>query len=188
MEKVSIQSSCEDLISNAPIPAEHFDIVSKTMQEVHRRTQMNVEKGFGPFYAMVTDQNNKFIAGCSNTVVMSSCSLNHAEVNTIRAAQEKLNTYDLSSYDLNMYISAEPCIMCVGAIMWSGIKNVYYSVKSEDVELITGFDEGYKPSWHEEFSKLGINVCGNIESKMGKKVLHNYMTQGHTVYKPKRGA
>jgi tRNA(Arg) A34 adenosine deaminase TadA len=77
-------------------------------------------------------------------------------------------------------------MMCLGGIMWSGIKAVYYGVPSERVTKITGFDEGFKPNWHSEFKKRGISVYGPLAQDAGEKVLKDYMTKGHTVYKPKR--
>ena len=41
-------------------------------------------------------------------------------------------------------------------------------------QLITGFDEGFKPNWFEEFQKRGITVYGNIEQDAGEKVLADY--------------
>ena len=76
--------------------------------------------------------------------------------------------------------------MCVGGIMWSGIKEVYYSVPSKDVEKITGFDGEFKPHWFKEFKKRGIIVYGNIETKLGKQELKKYMKAGNDVYKPSK--
>jgi hypothetical protein len=70
--------------------------------------------------------------------------------------------------------------------MWSGIKEVYYSVPSKRVEEITGFDEGFKPDWLNEFAKRGIIVYGNIAVEEGEKVLHEYVDLGHKIYKPER--
>ena len=69
----------------------------------------------------------------------------------------------------------------------SGIK--YLLKKSntlQDVEKITGYDEGFKPNWLEEFSKRGIEVYGNIESELGKEVLKKYIADGKIIYKPLR--
>ena len=107
-------------------------------------------------------------------------------MNAIKSAQEKLNTYDLSKYNLKIYITAEPCIMCLGAIMWSGIKEVYFGVNSKSVEKITGFDEGFKPNWLKEFKKRKITVYGNIKLKKGEEVLKTYVNSGKTIYKPER--
>ena len=75
--------------------------------------------------------------------------------------------------------------MCAGAIMWSGIKTVYFGVPSSEVEKITGFDEGYKPNWIKEFKKRDITVYGNIEPKAGEKVLQEYVKSGKEIYKPR---
>ena len=144
-----------------------------------------IKHGHGPFLAAVY-RGDKLIAKCANTVVKDDCSNHHAEVNVIRAAQHKLKTYDLSSDDLSLYMTAEPCMMCIGAIMWSGIKNIYYSVSSKRVEKITGFDEGFKPNWFNEFKKRGIKVYGNIETELGEDVLKQYIESKHIVYKPSR--
>lgn len=145
-----------------------------------------IDNGYGPFLAAIYDENYNLIAKSANTVEKENCSNNHAEINTIKLAQEKLKTYDLSNYNLSIFITAEPCIMCLGAIMWSGIKKVYYSVSSKDVEKITGFDEGFKPNWHEEFKKRNIEVFPEIETEVGKEVLKYYMSQGKKIYKPNR--
>ena len=110
------------------------------------------------YAAPIYDENGNLISKESNSVIENNCSNNHAEMNAIKSAQEKLNTYDLSKYNLKIYITAEPCIMCLGAIMWSGIKEVYFGVNSKSVEKITGFDEGFKPNWLKEFKKRKITV------------------------------
>ncbi|MBQ2644796.1 nucleoside deaminase [bacterium] len=143
-----------------------------------------IEEGYGPFLAAIYDKNGKLIAKMPNTVSKENCCLCHAEVNTIKKASEVLKTYDFAPLDLDIYVTAEPCIMCAGAIMWSGIKRVFYSVNSSDVERITGFDEGFKPNWIEEFSKRNIEVYGEIESNEGIKVLEKYVASGKEIYKP----
>ena len=57
---------------------------------------------------------------------------------------------------------------------------------SKRVEEITGFDEGFKPNWFEEFKTRGITVYGNIKVKEGEKVLYDYVNGGNTVYQPER--
>lgn len=76
--------------------------------------------------------------------------------------------------------------MCVGGIMWSGIKEIYYGVPSKTVEKITGFDEGFKPHWFKEFKKRKIIVYGNIEPQLGEQELQNYVRDNKEIYKPSR--
>jgi tRNA(Arg) A34 adenosine deaminase TadA len=159
---------------------------NKVMLDIQKQVGCQIEKGYGPFLAAIYDKNGKLIAQMPNTVIQDQCSLNHAEVNTIREAQKVLGTYDLSKYDLTLYTSSEPCIMCTGAIMWSGIRHVYYGVSSKDVEAITGFDEGYKPDWQEQFRLRHIDVIGGIQETEGKIALSKYVKSGKHVYKPGR--
>lgn len=160
----------------------HSQIIKKII-EVAR---INVEKGFGPFLAAIFDEEGNLIAEASNSVIKDGCSNHHAEVNAIKIAEKKFGTYDLSKYNLSLYVSAEPCMMCLGAILWSGIKRIYFSVPTKDVEKITGFDEGIKPNWIEEFQKRGIEVFGGIEVEEGKKLLSYYINSKKEIYKPKR--
>ena len=148
--------------------------------------QSFIQSGSGPFVAAIYDDKGNLVVKVANSVVNEQCSNNHAEMNAIKAAEKKLGTYDLAPYNLKLYVTAEPCIMCIGGIMWSGIKEVYYGVPSKSVERITGFDEGFKPHWFKEFKKRGIVVYGNIEPEIGEKELYKYVKDGKEVYKPSR--
>ena len=70
--------------------------------------------------------------------------------------------------------------------MWSGIKTVYYGVPSKRVEEITGFDEGFKAGWIQEFQKRHIAVYGNIEPQAGEEILKEYVEAGRKIYRPHR--
>ena len=104
----------------------------------------------------------------------------------MKKAHSYYKQYNLAPKDLTIYVKAEPCIMCAGAIMWSGVKTVYFGVPSKSVEKITGFDEGFKPNWINEFKKRGITVYGNIEQQAGERILQDYVNSGKEIYKPTR--
>lgn len=167
----------------SPCPPQAENIIRALQSELSERIARD---GCGPFLAAVYDANGTLLAKAANSVVQEQCSHCHAEMNVIRAVQQALGAYDLSPYNLTLCVTAEPCIMCLGGIMWSGIKTVCYGVPSATVERITGFDEGFKPGWHEEFRKRGIAVYGNIAPEAGEAVLHAYMAAGHPVYRPQR--
>lgn len=175
-----------EIIANEPINQQKLENAKKIILQLQKEMPSYIAKGSGPFLAAIFDEQGNLIAKEANSVVTEKCSHNHAEMNTIKAAEKKLNTYDLAPHNLSLYVTSEPCIMCLGGIMWSGIKAVYYGVPSHRVEEITGFDEGFKPDWLNEFKKRGITVYGNIEQEVGEQVLHDYVTNGHTVYKPNR--
>ena len=175
-----------NISANSPISKSDLEKAEKIMLNVHQKTQEGVNNGKGPFYAEIYDKDGNLVVSSSNSVVEDNCALYHAEVNTLKKAHEKFKSYNLSPEDLTIYVNAEPCIMCAGAIMWSGVKTIYFGVPSKDVERITGFDEGYKPNWIKEFKKRGITVYGGIEKVAGEKVLENYVNSGKEIYKPTR--
>ena len=84
----------------------------------------------GPFGAVITDKEGNIIANGNNRVLKSNDPTAHAEVVAIREACKKLNTYDLSNCIL--YTSCEPCPMCLSAIIWANIKEVYSGCTKED--------------------------------------------------------
>ena len=174
------------IISNETIDILKVETASRIIRELQNDISNFVADGFGPFVAAIYDNQGKLIAKEANSVVRDCNSNCHAEMKVIKAAEKIFGTYDLSMYDLKIYVTSEPCIMCVGGIMWSGIKEVYYGVPSSKVEKITGFDEGFKPNWTEEFKKRKIIVYGNIESELGENELKKYIASGKKIYKPLR--
>ena len=187
MTKISVTSEYNGIISNgSKIDECKIKTAQKIIFDMQNELKSKITEGYGPFMAAVYDSDGNFVAKSANTVIKDNCCCNHAEINVINLAQKKYKNYDLSKYDLSIYITAEPCMMCMGAIIWSGIKTVYYSVPSVDVEKITGYDEGFKPDWFNEFAKRGIEVYGNIEAECGKDLLKYYVETGCTIYKPER--
>lgn len=91
---------------------------------------MNKRLG-GPFGAAVV-RGDEIIAVVSNTMMRDTDPSAHAEMVAIREACKKLETMDLS--DCVIYATCEPCPMCVSAIIWSGVKEVYYCNTSEDAD------------------------------------------------------
>lgn len=179
-------SAFAKVISNEKIDKAKVKRASEIITGLQKDMQSYTSKGHGPFVAAIYDDKGNLVVKVANSVVNENCSNNHAEMNAIKEAEKKLGTYDLAPYNLSLYVTAEPCMMCLGGIMWSGIKAVYYGVPSKDVEEITGFDEGFKPEWFEEFKNRGITVYGNIEPKLGKKELKKYVSDGKNVYMPSR--
>lgn len=108
-----------------------MDIMGLGIEEA--RKTMN--EGFGgPFGAVIVDSNNNVIAVASNTVLKDNDPTAHAEINAIRKACKKLNTHDLTGYKI--YATGYPCPMCLSAIIWSNIKEVYYGTNLNDAEKI----------------------------------------------------
>ena len=68
--------------------------------------------------------NNKLIAKAHNQPILNHDPTAHAEVIAIRKAGKKLNNYRLAGSTL--YVTLEPCVMCLGAIMHARIERVVF--------------------------------------------------------------
>lgn len=97
------------------------------------RKTMNLNMG-GPFGAVIIDKDNNVIAVASNTVLDSHDPTAHAEVNAIRKAGRVLGKHDLSGCKL--YATGYPCPMCLSAIIWANIHEVYYGTNLKEAEKI----------------------------------------------------
>ena len=91
----------------------------------------------GPFGCVMV-KDDKIIAEGWNKVTFSNDPTAHAEIVAIREACKKLNTFNLSGCDL--YASCEPCPMCLSAIYWSHVDNIFYANTREDAKKIN-FDD-----------------------------------------------
>jgi tRNA(Arg) A34 adenosine deaminase TadA len=91
----------------------------------------------GPFGCVIV-KDEKIIAEGSNKVTFSNDPTAHAEIVAIREACKKLNTFNLSGCDI--YASCEPCPMCLSAIYWSHVDNIFYANSREDAKKIN-FDD-----------------------------------------------
>ncbi len=58
----------------------------------------------------------------------------HAEMLAIRRAQNQLQTNDLSGY--TMYASGEPCAMCLTAMYFVGIEDIYFCQSIDDASEV----------------------------------------------------
>lgn len=91
----------------------------------------------GPFGAVVVKEGSIIGVG-HNMVVQSNDPTAHGEIMAIRNACKNIGSFDLSGADL--YTTCYPCPMCLGAILWARIKNIYYCANSIDAAEI-GFDD-----------------------------------------------
>ncbi|WP_251859812.1 nucleoside deaminase [Clostridium sp. Marseille-Q2269] len=92
----------------------------------------------GPFGAAIV-KGEQIISVTHNTVIADNDPTAHGEMNAIREACRKLNTFDLSGCEL--YTTSEPCPMCMSAIIWANISKVYYGCTVEDARDIGFRDE-----------------------------------------------
>jgi guanine deaminase len=110
------------------------------MEEAIRLAMENVSKRRGgPFGALIV-QNGELIATGANCVTTTNDPTAHAEMVVIRAAGQRLATFQLTGCEL--YSTCEPCPMCLGAIYWARLRVFYYSATREQAAA-AGFSDAY---------------------------------------------
>jgi guanine deaminase len=149
------------------------------MGEAARLATQSAEKGWGGPFGAVIAKDGKIVARGQNRVLLTGDPTAHAEVECIRRAAEILNPESPSiapeeqneatltlvprppnSPDLvperarmlmgySIYTAGIPCPMCMSAIYWSRLDEVFYSSDLKATQKI-GFDDAFQ---YEDFSR-----------------------------------
>ncbi|MCK9612752.1 MAG: nucleoside deaminase [Bacteroidales bacterium] len=94
------------------------------MQEALKEAQKAFDANEVPVGAVIVC-NNKIIARSHNLTERLKDITAHAEMQAITSAANYLGGKYLS--DCTIYITLEPCVMCVGALFWSQISRIVYA-------------------------------------------------------------
>ena len=93
----------------------------------------------GPFGCVIV-KDSKIIAEGFNKVTSNKDPTAHAEIVAIRNACKNQNNFFLNGCDL--YSTCEPCPMCLSAIYWAHIDNIFYANTRLDAKSID-FDDSF---------------------------------------------
>jgi tRNA(adenine34) deaminase len=77
-----------------------------------------------PVGAILTDKFGKILARTHNTKEREQNPCNHAEVLAITQASKELESWRL--VDCNLFVTLEPCPMCMASLSQARVKNVYF--------------------------------------------------------------
>src|SRR3989344_25352 len=93
-------------------------------------------RGNRPFGAVVVGAGGELLAEAyCNTTETGDCT-GHAETNAVRQLSPRVGRDALAKATL--YSSAEPCVMCAGAIFWSGIGRVVFGIDAVRLRVYRG--------------------------------------------------
>lgn len=93
-------------------------------------------RGNRPFGAVVVSDSGQVLAeSYCNTGETADCT-GHAETNAVREVSPRVPRHVLSRATL--YSSGEPCVMCAGAIFWSGIQRVVFGIDAVSLRVFRG--------------------------------------------------
>jgi|SRR5690625_4488874 len=153
------------------------------MDLVLELTELNLHHGGGPFGAAVL-ADGKLLSLGVNRVVPDRSSLWHAELVAIALAHQACDSHQLGARSLTLVSSCEPCCMCLGALLWSGISDLVTGARDADAREL-GFDEGPKPDdWEAACSARGIAVRPDVQRRAARALLREYARSGGEIYTP----
>ena len=147
----------------------------------------NVERETGgPFGAAIFESNSgRLVAVGMNSVVrLNNCTL-HGEMVAFMMAQRRVESFTLKSPELpshEIFTSCEPCAMCLGATLWSGVRRMVFGAGREDASTLL-FDEG--PVFPESYKYLedrGIAIVRNMLRDDARAVLELYRAKSGKIY------
>ena len=122
------------------------------MLEALAQAKISAEQDEAPIGAVVV-KNGEVIARAHNTRNKSRNAVEHAELVAIEQACKVLNDWRLTGCDL--YVTLEPCVMCLGACYNARISNVYFGA----------YD-------------LSGNGCVQLSEMIGRTLNHELTIQG----------
>ena len=152
-----------------------------------RLSRENVDRGTGgPFGAAVFERDGgRLVSVGMNLVVTHRNSTLHAEIVALMMAESRLGSYSLGAEGLpahDVAASCDPCAMCLGALLWSGVSRVLCGAHREDAHILQ-FDEGpVFPESYRYLEKRGIEIQRGVLREEARAVLELYRDRDGVIY------
>ncbi|WP_340401950.1 nucleoside deaminase [Paenibacillus sp. FSL H8-0079] len=148
--------------------------MNKDEQFMHKAIEIALQarkEGNEPFGAILVKNGEVVMIG-ENKINTFCDPTHHAEIGLIRKYCSEHHVFDLSEYTL--YTSCEPCVMCSGAMVWSNLGRLVYSVSHDQLAKIAGGN--IMISCEEVFDKSPQKpeVVGELLNAEGLKVFEGY--------------
>ena len=125
----------------------------------------------GPFGAVVV-KNGTVIGKGHNRVAKNNHPTSHGEMEAIRDACKNLDTFDLSGADI--YTTGQPCVMCLGAILWSNINHIYYGCSIAENDMIGFRDDVFSKTLEINMEKIQDKIS-QIDHEECLQLFRDYM-------------
>jgi tRNA(adenine34) deaminase len=113
-------------------------------------------------------KDNQLIAEGWNQPISSFDATSHAEIMAMRAAGKKLNNYRLIG--TTMYVTLEPCSMCVGAMIHARVSKVVYGAAEPRTGALGGAFNLLEANQHNHI----FTVESGVLAETSKTLLQNF--------------
>ena len=116
-----------------------------------------------PVGAVITKDNEVIATGYNQTISKNDI-MQHAEVVAIQSAFKYLNNFRL--HDCSLYVTLEPCMMCLGLILSSRVNNLYIGLADHKNGIISNNKL--------DFSQHNINIYNDIMHRESNKLIKSF--------------
>jgi len=103
--------------------ANHIELMKLALSEA----KIAAEKAEVPIGAVLVSHTGDILAASHNQPISLNDPTAHAEILTLRQAAQKAQNYRLLNTIL--YVTIEPCVMCMGALVHARVSRLVYGAK-----------------------------------------------------------
>ena len=147
------------------------DLHLSFIRQVNQLAWESAEEGMDPFAAILV-KNGEVVASSKDRCIIYSDPTAHAELVVISEYCRSAKLISLEG--VSLYCNTEPCVMCSGAIHWSRLSAVIFSVSQQGLQRFSGGKP--KPSCEPMINTGGkkIEVIGPVLEEEGLKVFESF--------------
>lgn len=150
--KEDVLQCLDDKLANAPKSHTQDDLWAKLCCQ---QALFALEQGSYGVGAALVDRDHELICVAHNSVFSPGYqSHRHAEMELLNILEQDFS--HLVRQELTLYVSLEPCLMCTGRILLSGVTRVRYLAKDKDGGFATHLHH-LPPVWKNLASQLRVD-------------------------------
>lgn len=124
-----------------------------------------------PVGAVLVDEQNKLIAMAHNQPISQNDPTAHAEINVLRKAANLLENYRL--INTTLYVTLEPCVMCVGAMLHSRVRRLVYGASEYKTGAVLSQFQLLEDNLHNH----NIQVTAEVLKRQSSLLLSEFFKQ-----------
>ncbi len=187
MAHSEIRIGCPDWVDTVLAWDRTYRSAEERMRLAILLAKENVERATGgPFGAAVFEtETGRLVSVGMNRVVPLQNSTLHAEVMALMMAQRRVGSFTLRAEGLpahELVTSCDPCAMCLGATLWSGVSRLVCGANREDATRLQ-FEEGpVFPASYRYIEERGVSVVRGVLREEARAVLQAYRDRGGVIY------
>ena len=156
-----------DIVNGIKPPSVDIDWMRRALVQAERAAEL----GEVPVGAVLVDATGKCLAEGHNQPIRSHDPTAHAEIRVLRQAAERLQNYRLVGSTL--YVTLEPCAMCVGALVHARVKRVVYGAR----EYKTGAIESAGQLFEHMCFNHRVEIEGGLLEDEAARLLGDFFAQ-----------